>query len=291
MLPPIARYREFDPCPALREYVRCFFTFTTIVTTAPESELCKPSRAVRRERLFHAPGSYTTPLFADSHVSLSFSFGRGYRVDGLWNQAEQRHCGHVIGPVRTAHAADHGERIVEVGVYFRAARAKSFFAAAATHDLTDRIVPLSDLWGSGAASLEADIAEAGNDAQRVDRLERALLERFRACSGSTIDLAAVANFVRQKRGNISVEELADHTGVSRQHLGRLFRDEVGVSPKLFCRLARFRAALAAGRTGGADLAAEFGYVDQSHMIAEFQEFSGLTPRPLLLQQRLHPFSD
>jgi len=65
-------------------------------------------------------------------------------------------------------------------------------------------------------------------------------------------------------------------------------------PKLFCRLARFRAALAcAGREltdGSAGLAAELGYVDQSHMIAEFREFSGLTPKPLLLQQRIHPFT-
>lgn len=285
----IARYREFDPCPPLRDYVRCFFTF------AVPAAIDEPRRAVRRERLFNAPGSYTTPLFADSHVSISFSFGFGYRVEGLWIQAEERSCAHVIGPMSTAHPAAHGERIIEVGAYFRPIRAKSFFAAA-PRELADRILPLSDLWGRPAVSLETNIAEARCDDQRVDRVERALLQRLHVSPDSrfAVDLPAVAAYVQQRRGIVTVAELAHRTGVSRQHLRRIFHEEAGLPPKLFCRLARFRAALAcAGREltdSSAGLAAELGYVDQSHMIAEFREFSGLTPKPLLLQQRIHPFT-
>ena len=36
-------------------------------------------------------------------------------------------------------------------------------------------------------------------------------------------------------GRISIDELADRTGFSRQHLGRRFRDEFGLSPKLAAR--------------------------------------------------------
>ena len=284
----IARYREFDPCPPLRDYVRCFFTFT-----APAGA-DEPRRAIRRERLFSAPGSYTTPLFADSHVSICFSFGSGYCVDSLWSQAKERNCGHVIGPMSAAHPAAHGDRIVEVGAYFRPARAKCFFATAA-HELTDRILPLADLWGRPAVSLETYIAEASSDEQRVDQVERALLRRLHISPDHrfAVDLPALAAFVQQRRGIVTVAELADCTGVSRQHLGRIFHEGVGLPPKLCCRLARFRAALACVtgvKDSSAGLAAELGYVDQSHMIAEFREFSGLTPRPLLLQQRVHPFT-
>ncbi len=298
MTQPIARYREFDPCPPLRDYVRCFFTFTAPAEADTAGE---PRRAIRRERLLNgAPGSYTTPLFADSHVSISFSFGSGYRLDGLWRQAEQRYCGHVIGPMSAAHPAAHGDRIIQVGAYFRLTRAKCFFAtAAAAHELTDSIVPLDDLWGRAAVSLESCIAEARSDEERVDRLERALLlQRLHPSphQRSTVDVPALAAFVQQRRGIVTVAELADCAGVSRQHLGRIFHEGAGLSPKLFCRLARFRAALAC-MTGAKDsgaaaagLAAELGYVDQSHMIAEFREFSGLTPRPLILQERVHPFT-
>ena len=287
---PVARYREFDPCPPLRGYVRCFFTFTV------PAETDEPSRPIRRELLYGAPWSYTTPLFADSQVSLSFSFGAGYRVDGLWDPAEAKRCGHVIGAMSAAHPAAHGERIVEVGAYSRPVQAKCFFDVPA-HELTDRILPLSDLWGAAGVSLETSIAEARSDEQRVNQLERALLERVSLSSSrrSAVDLPALAAFVQQRRGAINVAKLADSAGVSRQHLGRIFQEDVGIPPKLFCRLARFRAALAcAGRDvkdDAAGFAAEFGYVDQSHMIAEFREFSGLTPKPLMLHQRVHPFMD
>jgi AraC-like DNA-binding protein len=288
MTQPVARYREFDPCLPLRDYVRCFFTFT-----AP-AEADHPRRAISRERLFNVPGSYTTPLFADSHLSMSFSFGAGYRVDGLWHQIDERNCGHVIGPMSAAHPAAHGDRIIQVGAYFRPVRAKCFFAVA-PHELTDRIVSLSDLWGRAAVSLESCMAEARSDEQRVDQLERALLRRLHINPDQrfTVDLPALAAFVLRSRGMVTVARLAGYTGISRQHLARIFHEEVGLPPKLFCRLARFRAALACAtglKDSGAGLAAELGYVDQSHMIAEFREFSGLTPRPILLEQRVHPFA-
>lgn len=289
MVQPVARYREFDPCPLLRDYVRCFFTFTT------PAVIEAPRRAVMRERVFGDGEAYSTPLFADSQVSLSFSFGSGYRVEGLWSQAEATHCGHVIGPMRAAHPAAHGERIIQVGAYFRPARAQSFFATPAS-ELTDRILPLSEFWGRWGLSLESSIAEASSDEQRVNQLEHALVRRLRSGQHySALDVPALADFVHQRRGEVTVAVLADLAGMSRQHLGRIFHQEVGLPPKLFCRLARFRAALACAARGlsgdGAGLAAELGYTDQSHMIAEFREFSGLTPQPLMLHQRVHPFME
>jgi len=287
---PVARYREFEPCPRLRESVRCFFTF------AVPAEPDQPRRPVRRELLFNAPGSYTTPLFADSQVSISFSFGAGYRVDGLWGSAESKHCGHVIGAMSSAHPAAHGERVLEVGAYLLPAQAKRFIETPAC-ELTDRILLLADLWGPSGVSLEARIADARSDDDRVRHIELALIERLKVSAnhGSAVNVSRLAAFVQQRRGSVSVVELADSAGVTRQHLGRIFQEEIGVPPKLFCRLARFRAALACAsqevKNDGAGMAAELGYTDQSHMIAEFREFSGLTPKPLMLHQRVHPFMD
>ena len=39
----------------------------------------------------------------------------------------------------------------------------------------------------------------------------------------------------------------------------------------------------------AQVAAELGYADQSHMIAEFRELSSLTPDALSTQRWFHPF--
>jgi len=108
-----------------------------------------------------------------------------------------------------------------------------------------------------------------------------------------LDLPGLARWVLRRRGRVMVQHLAEAAGVSRQHLTRLFRDGLGVAPKLYCRLARFQSGLAFAGCGKkvdwAQAAVEMGYADQSHMIAEFREFSSLTPQGLANGNWFHPF--
>ncbi len=175
-----------------------------------------------------------------------------------------------------------------VGVYFRGARAPLFTRVPAC-ELTDRVVALEDLWGTAGS----EISEGNSEAERVDRLERALLRNLSSARtpNSALDVPGLAAHVLRRRGRLTVQSLADTAGVSRQRLTRVFRETVGVSPKLYCRLVRFRAALAhvRGEVDWAQVAVELGYTDQSHMIAEFREFSSVTPGALATRRFFHPF--
>lgn len=86
--------------------------------------------------------------------------------------------------------------------------------------------------------------------------------------------------------------MADELGVSERHLRRVFRETVGLGPKAFAKLARFRRALRAAReddaAGWADIATAAGYYDQAHLIAEFRTIAGKTPRALLGELRTAP---
>ncbi len=66
-----------------------------------------------------------------------------------------------------------------------------------------------------------------------------------------------------------------------RQLRRRFTAAVGIGPKRFARIARFRWLLAElerpDRPRWADLAAAAGYTDQAHLIREFAELSGETP--------------
>jgi AraC-like DNA-binding protein len=282
-----ASYREFAPCEALREHVRAFFSFDPWANENPAR------RAVTREVLFYEGDSFCSPLFADGHVSIVFSFERACCVGGLWRQNPVRPNGKVIGPMSAVGSPSGGERSEMVGVYFHAAEAFPFTRVPACV-LRDGIVDLEDLWGAPGSELATELNEANGPA-RIDKLESALFRRIVGArvSGLALDVPGLAAWVLRQQGRLTVQRLADAAGVSRQHLTRVFRDCLGVAPKLYCRLARFQSGLAYAGCGKnfdwAQVGVELGYADQSHMIADFREFSSLTPKELAMQQWFHPF--
>jgi AraC-like DNA-binding protein len=65
---------------------------------------------------------------------------------------------------------------------------------------------------------------------------------------------------------------------------RSFSSAVGVHPKLYARIVRFEAALdskARSTKSWTEVAHEFGYYDQTHMVHDFQGFTGDTPTHML----------
>nr|WP_246497460.1 helix-turn-helix domain-containing protein [Sphaerisporangium rubeum] len=88
---------------------------------------------------------------------------------------------------------------------------------------------------------------------------------------------------------VTVEELAREVGWSARHLGTRFAAEIGLTPKAAARVVRFdrtrRAVQArAGDVVLADVAAEMGYYDQSHLVREFREFAGCPPTRWLAEE-------
>src|SRR5262245_61304834 len=86
------------------------------------------------------------------------------------------------------------------------------------------------------------------------------------------------------RGQVRVERLAAETGWSRKRLWSRFRSQVGLTPKRAAQLVRFDYAahrLAAGHRA-ALVAAEAGYVDQSHLHRDTMAFAGVPPTAVAL---------
>jgi AraC-like DNA-binding protein len=77
----------------------------------------------------------------------------------------------------------------------------------------------------------------------------------------------------------SVAAVARRANLSHRQLQRLFARDIGMPPRSYLRLLRFRAALSAMRDHPnlADAAAAEGYADQAHMAREFRSFAGLAP--------------
>ncbi|MEO1771012.1 helix-turn-helix domain-containing protein [Candidatus Enterococcus ferrettii] len=83
----------------------------------------------------------------------------------------------------------------------------------------------------------------------------------------------------------SMEKICRETGYSQRYTQRLFRKEIGITPKLYSRIIRFQNAIKAIYADNeltlAKVAHQLGYYDQAHLIHEFQFFTHLSPTRLL----------
>ena len=72
---------------------------------------------------------------------------------------------------------------------------------------------------------------------------------------------------------------------SQRTFQRMFKKNVGLSPRLFARVAKFNNSLQKLESSDfqslTELAHQSGYADQSHFIRTFKEFTGLTPKEFL----------
>lgn len=234
MDPVFAIYREFAPHAALQPYIRAVFSFI------PGAEDSRLSRTRTSEFLAFGGDTTCPPVLADGHASLSFTLGEVCHADGRWRTAPVRSTGHIVGAV--THADSSGvERPSMIGAYFRAGGLAPF-TSVPVDELTDRVVRVEDVLGPAAANVAARLAEA-REAVRIDVLESLLIERLRERHRATasVDVAGLAASIEQSAGHVTVEQLARKAGISRQHLTRVFRERVGVTPKLYARLARFQS--------------------------------------------------
>lgn len=286
MRSPIAWYREFAPCKALQADVYAFFSFV------PELTPPKAHRPQLREIPFYDT-ALCAPQFADGHVSLTFELGHICDVDGRWYVDSRAQRGTVIGPLREVGRTRGFDLPQTIGVFFRPARAAPFLRVAIS-DLTDRTVAIDDMWGTAGSRLPSELCEL-DEAQRIDRLESVLLRRLSRARmpAATFDVEGLAATIVRHKGRVMVDGMARAAGVSRQYLAREFRERIGIGPKLYSRLARFQSGLvyagARAKVDWARVALDMGYADQSHMIAEFRRFSGLTPQTLANREWFHPF--
>lgn len=186
----------------------------------------------------------------------------------------------VSGPYSRFFVIDPLQHAAMMGVHFRPGGASSVLGVPAV-ELADTHLDLGQLWGATARELRERLCEAATPAERFSVLEGALVARLgRRVSGRGVVTTALAAFERAHAGG-SVRDIARRVGLSHRRFIQLFAAEVGLTPKLYCRIRRFQRARMLVRdkaaSGWAGTAVACGYYDQSHLIHDFREFSGLSP--------------
>jgi AraC-like DNA-binding protein len=240
-------YREYPPGPALAHAVECYWSS---VAAAP------------------AAGCLLHRVLPDGCMDLLFDLtaAAGGRTT-------------IVGTMRRPLDVASERRTDLFGVRFRPGGLTSLLVVDAA-ELVDERADLACFAGRIGDDLWDRLAEAA-PADRPAVAEAALQARLAMGAGVDATIRHCVAKIEAARGALSIVRLEAGTGLSGRQIERKFARHIGVSPKTFARIARFKALLAAaaepGPLGWAALAADLGYADQPHLVREFRSFAGVTP--------------
>ena len=196
----------------------------------------------------------------------------------------------LAGPHSRFFVIDTAQQDSVIGIHFKPGGAFPFFRLPAD-ELHNLHVSLEDLWGVEARLLRERLLQAPTPERKFQVIEDCLmaqafkpLERHRA-------VGFALGLFRNIHTAPAMADVSDQIGISSRRFIQLFSSEVGLTPKLFCRVRRFQQVLQQIHTGAefdwADVAAGCGYFDQAHFIHDFKEFSGINPTTYLAQKTEH----
>jgi AraC-like DNA-binding protein len=146
-------------------------------------------------------------------------------------------------------------------------------------ELTGTVAPLEDVWVRDAGQVEERLRAAASWEERFTIAAEVLGRRLSRCPSVDPEVAYTWRRTVTSRGRVRVHRLAEEVGWSRKRLWSRFRSQIGLTPKRAAQLVRFDHAahlLAAGHAA-ASVAAQSGYVDQSHLHREVKAIAGVTP--------------
>lgn len=210
--------------------------------------------------------SIKVPLFADATTDIFINLGNTKGEISYMPVAPGRM--YMGGPATSAHFFNCFPGSVFIGVRFKPGGLPLFYPIPLAV-IVDHIIPFQD---SQLACI-LDIYES-----LPSRLDEYFLSKKKPDNSATL----IADAVYQHKGQISVDVLAKECNVSNRTLERYFLNNMGIGPKEFINIVRFREVMLSlqnGSTRGefAKIAAEMGYYDQSHFIKEVKKRAGAIP--------------
>ncbi|XYH94523.1 helix-turn-helix domain-containing protein [Sorangium sp. So ce1128] len=200
--------------------------------------------------------------------------------------------GIAVCGARAEHVTiDTAEQRESMGAEFTPGGAFPFFGSD-VEALGGAHISLEAIWGREAALLRERILEAKTPEARLRALESALAARLlRPCAPPARDPAvdfALTAFADPSRA-CTVADVTGQLGMSAKRFIRSFTEQVGLTPKRYCRVRRFQQVISAiergERVSWAGVAAACGYYDQAHFIHDFRAFACLTPTEYVAQRR------
>lgn len=256
------------------------------IRSSPPNVALKPYVRAYAQRQMYASCDMVQPVVASLEQVLHFEFGDPLHIDYHNGRTELPGSVSVVG----AHSFHRASirfcgQIESFAVFFQPFGLWQLFGLP-NSELGNQAYAGSDVLGIGVDRVWIQMAEAPSFERRVEVVERFLLKKTETAVHQTPVMSAAA-YIFQRRGMNRIATVVNRSSYGVRQFERKFKAEVGIGPKLFARISRFQTALDAKLhmpdRSWLEIAHEFGYHDQMHMIHDFHGLGGDSPNGLMAQ--------
>uniref|UniRef100_B8HZF1 Transcriptional regulator, AraC family n=1 Tax=Cyanothece sp. (strain PCC 7425 / ATCC 29141) TaxID=395961 RepID=B8HZF1_CYAP4 len=263
------QYQVIPPHPLLVPYIRCYWVLRVPAGQPTRRELILP----------------------DGYAELILNYGESYRWQDQARQVEQIiKTVHLVGERDTSILVDLPRGLNQIGVKFKPA---GLFALLhqPLEQLANQIVSPSQLGNSSIQVLGEQVFDAPTDEARIEQLNTFFLKRLLLNPLDPL-IEKSLKIILVHKGNLRIDDLKAHLDVHYKTLERKFKTYVGLTPKVFARIVRFKYTYKQFHAISAQDPVFFldaGYYDQNHFIKDFKYFLHTTPSAYVRNQ--HSVSD
>lgn len=248
-------HREYEPCEALKPYIRCFWG---------------SSRPYTETETSHTPEI----VIPDTCMDIIF------KVNFTENRLESSFCG-----INDASFCSTGRNAAFCNISTFAIRfyawSAVFFSEESMQSVKNGFFDAGVYFPHIKKEIEPFLFDITSMEERIPLVEHILLRHFRPERKNRIIADCLAEMLRHE-GRLPVDKLAGEVHVSRRQLERVFKENTGVTPKTLSSLLRYqyvwRDALYNKDFCVQDAVSRFGYTDQSHLLKEFKKYHSATLR-------------
>lgn len=212
----------------------------------------------------------------EGNIGMVFMLGgcsTGYDSKRVSNKRLSHICGLVQEPTLFKASTD----IETFSVVFKPGGIFNFIPKHPIDQLAKSSTNLVDIFGDNIFQVEDDLTSCNSFSKRILIVEKFL---FRNLQVEDNRIKSAFRFIENSYSSITVSKLSSYLNLGERQLRNIFNHKIGLSPKQFIRLHRFKKSLeykSALSQNNAQFAMSLGYYDESHFIHDFKEFSGMTP--------------
>ena len=161
-------------------------------------------------------------------------------------------------------------------------KGKAFpFVSEPMQNLTNYVVDAELVLNSEIINIRERLLESKAPEEKFQILEKSLLKCYLNQLGNNPFVEFAISKILACPNQISIKEISEKVGYSQKHIIKIFKENVGVTPKTFLKIIRFQNAIQQIEkqhlVDWSSIAFDCGFYDQSHFIADFKVFSGFTP--------------